>query len=94
MYPGYGNGTYFSPVRLDRVSPLRHRLIELEYLNCGYAEGAQEMNVKYRVHRRGERHIILDEFSRPERTVIIEPLTALWIIAHAPWFVERLPELK
>jgi len=94
MYPGYGNDPYHSPIRVDRVVPLGNGLIELEHLNSGYAEGVQLMKTKYRVHRRGERHMVLDELQVPERTVIIEPLSAPWIIAHAPWFVGRLRELQ
>ena len=94
MYPGYADQAYFSPIEVHRVTPLGNGLMEIDHLNAGYAQGVQQMTKKYRVHRRGKRHIVLDELQAPERTVIIEPLTAQWIIAHAPWFVERLREVQ
>ncbi len=94
MYPGYGDQSYHSPVEVHGVTPLGNGLIEIDHLNAGYAEGVQQMKKKYRVHRRGERHLVLDELHVPERTVIIEPLTARWIVAQAPWFVGRLRELQ
>ncbi len=94
MYPGYGNEPYFSPIRVERVVPLGNGLLEVEYLNAGYAEGVQQMKKKYRVHRRGERNLVLDELHVPERTAIIEAISASWIMSRAAWFVGRLPELQ
>lgn len=87
MYPGYLNEPYCSPIRVDAIKPLGAGLIEIEHLNAGYAQGVQIMTKGYRVHRRGERHMVLDEIDVPERTVVIEQLTDKWLQTHAPWFV-------
>lgn len=94
MYPGYGDVSYFSPIQVQLVNLLGNKLIEIEYINAGYAEGVQLMKKKYIVHRRSEFHVILNEIHVPERTVILEPLSASWIISRAPWFVGRLPQLQ
>lgn len=89
MYPGYAGEPYCSPIRVDAIRPLGSGLIEIEHLNAGYATGVQLMTKAFRVHRRGERHLVLDEIQTPERTVIIEPLSENWIRTRAPWFAER-----
>lgn len=94
MYPGYSDMPYYSPIRVDAVAPLGNGLIEIAFLNAGYAEGVQQMKKKFRVHRRGERHLVLDELHVPERTVIIEPLTTEWIAGRTPWFAGQMAELQ
>jgi len=39
MYPGYGDGPYHSPIRVDDIKPQGQRLFKLSFLNLGYAAG-------------------------------------------------------
>lgn len=86
MYPGYLDGPYCSPIQVKAVRPARLGRLELDYWNVGYAAGVQVMTKTFRVHRRGERHMILDEVDVPDRTTVIEPLTDAWLRSRAPWF--------
>lgn len=86
MWPGYA-GTYYSPVRILHLDPLKYGngTLRLSFLNLCYASGVQEMEYTVRMLRRQEDYI-LAAVTGGTRSICIEPLTRSWMMHHHPSF--------
>ena len=95
MLPGYVNGAYYSPIRVNEVEPLKsgESLIKLDYLNAAYAQGVQSFKDTLRVLLRAGEYMIVvrEEVHEPAkvRSAIITPITWDWLRLHFGGFVER-----
>lgn len=83
MYPGYGDGTYHSPIWVRHVQPMGNRRFTLEYLNLAYAAGVQMMAYDLETLNRQEQYLIA-AIPASDRSVVIEPLTTTWFRNHLP----------
>jgi hypothetical protein len=98
MLPGYtgsGNLPYCSPIFLKRVTPLHtgQRLLELTFINAGYAEGVQDFTVTLRILKHTPVYLVAalrygEEDS--ERTAIISAVTGEWLARFCPEFLSTL----
>lgn len=79
MLPGYGNGPYVTPIRIDDLMPLGNRTFELIFLNLGYAAGVQGFRSTFRTLKRGPGFILAEQDDTPERGYIFQNLTRDWL---------------
>jgi len=79
MLPGYGNGPYSTPIRVDNLTPRGNRKFELIFLNLGYAAGVQNFSSTFRTLKRGAEFIIAEQEGTPDRGYIFQNLTPDWL---------------
>ncbi len=81
MTPGYGDEPYHSPIRIDKSTALRTErgLIDLSFLNLGYAAGVRNFQIQMRVIARTNSFLVLREDDL-DRTMLVEPLTRGWLV--------------
>jgi hypothetical protein len=86
MVPGYGDGSYFSPIYVWTVTRTRTGRSELalNFFNAGYADGVKDFEKVLRVVLRGERFLFADIDSDLRRGVVISELTMAWLKEHCP----------
>tara|TARA_B100000965_G_scaffold402920_1_gene429940 strand:- start:12957 stop:13358 length:402 start_codon:yes stop_codon:yes gene_type:complete len=95
MLPGYVNGAYYSPIRVNEVEPLKsgQSRMKLDYLNAAYAQGVQSFKDTLRVLLRAEDYMIVvrEEGQEPAkvRSAIITPITWDWLRLHFGGFVQN-----
>ena len=84
MWPGYVD-TYYSPVEIIEVVPLKHGngRMDLTFFNLAYAKGVAVMTYKLRVLRR-EASYFLAAVEDSDRTICLELLTPRWMKHHFP----------
>jgi hypothetical protein len=80
MWPGYIDGPYHSPIRVDALQPchLGNGRADLTFLNAAYAGGVQAMTYKLRILKR-EPAYLLASVEASDRAVCIEPLNLAWL---------------
>lgn len=90
MMPGYGDAPYFSPIRVDRVTPLKTGAgrLQLQIWNVFYAEGVQGFDLTMRVLKR-ERDYLMAELEYPQtpglgRACVINEMTLGWLETCTP----------
>lgn len=88
MLPGYSGSPYFSPIRIDRCTALKtgQSILEVEYLNIGYAAGVQSFEEELRVIVRQPDYMIAirgnEKTGSNVRSVIITHLDWTWLRRH------------
>lgn len=93
MLPGYGMAPYFSPIRVEEVTPLKtgQGILRLRFFNAFYAAGVQNFEKTLRVLRRHPEYIVCDIVNDVEaRVAIITACTPEFLIKHAaPAYVKK-----
>lgn len=94
MLPGYSGGLpYFSPIRVDRVTPKKagNRSLSLSFVNAMYASGVQHVEMGWHILKHAETYLIaeIDDESEDVRSVVISPITLEWVQRFIPSL--RLP---
>ena len=87
MYPGYFDGPYRSPIRVDSIEPLGQRTYKIMFLNMFYAAGVQHMGYTLRTLRREATYIAAEQVESGEATdriVIIERMSTRWMDENVP----------
>lgn len=97
MLPGYGaaeDGAYFSPIRVERVTPKKtgRSILHLEFRNALYASGVQDFALDLRLLRHERDYLvasILDAEGRPtDRTAVITTISLQWVARMCPQLSE------
>lgn len=89
MYPGYGDGPYYSPITLTGFQLIDDCIFDLDFLNLAYAQGVQEFSIEFETVRETAEYQLCLPIGQSDRTYIFEPLTARWMQAHFPQFETR-----
>ena len=98
MLPGYSgdNASYFSPIRVSQVTPLKSGkgLLDLEFFNAFYAEGAQGFNVRLGVIARRAEYLIakIEYADGLQRDAIVTRLSEAWLRRHTKILELNPPE--
>lgn len=88
MMPGYLGvyEPYYSPIYIRSFKPLKsgRGTFKLEFLNVGYASGAQEFKVRLRTIKRCYEYLVAEyDEQGSDRTVIISEISSNWVRQHA-----------
>jgi hypothetical protein len=90
MLPGYDDTTYFSPIFVQSVTPLKsgNNRLKLQFINAMYAVGAKDFEFDLQIVRRMPSHLIAD-LSDGDRTAIISEINFGWIERFTPNLLKR-----
>ena len=88
MLPGYGSTPYFSPIRIESVTPMKtgRKVLEIRFFNAFYAQGVQHFTVYLRILKHTSEYLIAEfenDSSHP-RSAVITPINFEWIHQFAP----------
>lgn len=88
MLPGYFNVPYFSPIRIESVTPKKtgRKVLEVCFFNAFYAHGVQDFTVKLRILKHTSEYLIADLENDPShpRSAVITSINFEWIRQFAP----------
>lgn len=93
MLPGYGPaglGAYFSPIRVERVTPRKtgRGILHLEFVNALYAAGVQDFALDLRILRHERDYLVASilsgEGGPTDRTAVISTISLQWIARMCP----------
>lgn len=95
MLPGYGGSeTYFSPIFIESVKPLRtgKGILQIEFFNAFYAEGVRDFKVDLKVVVRAKQYLIGEILHSPEkRTAVILEISFEWLSQISPDLIKNRP---
>jgi hypothetical protein len=93
MYPGYMSTPYHSPIRVNAVRLLAsgRSLLEIDFYNACYAEGAQFFTYRLKVLRR-EAHHMLAAIEDSDRSISLLPLDESWLGEYRPELMGRVTD--
>ena len=98
MLPGYGSTPYFSPIRIESVTPMKtgRKVLEVHFFNAFYAQGVQDFTVNLRILKHTSEYLIADLESDPShpRSAVITSISFEWIHQFAPSVWDSSPPPK
>ncbi len=90
MLPGYTDEFYYSPIYVQKVTPLKtgKNLLKVEFINAFYASGVKGFELEMKVLKREHRYMILD-LLYDQRAAIITDINYQWIQKHGLLMLEK-----